>query len=136
MVEFALVAPLLLFLLIGILDVGRAVNAYVTISNAAREGSHYVALHPTASQGAIESAVRARVVPLAAAAVTIKPSYYDGTTFQTFPPSGGIPTSSPKASLVPVRVEVSYDWSAVTVFIGAFFASPSFSASSTVDVLR
>lgn len=136
LVEFALVAPMLLLLMIGILDVGRTVNAYVTISNAAREGSHYVALHPTASPGAIESAVRARVVPLDASMVDVTTSYYDGTAFQTLPPSGGIPASSPKPSLIPVRVEVSYDWHAVTMLIGVFFSSPSFTASSTVDVLR
>ena len=136
LVEFALVAPMLLLLMIGILDVGRAVNAYVTISNAAREGSHYVALHPAASPAAIASAVRTRVVPLDASAVDVTASYYDGTAFQTFPPSGGIPTSRPKPSFIPVRVEVSYDWHAVTMLIGIFFSSPSFTASSTVDVLR
>lgn len=136
LVEFALVAPVLLILMIGILDVGRAVNAYVTISNAAREGSHYAALHPTASPGAIESAVRARVVPLDASTVDVTTSYYDGTAFQTFPPSGGIPTSSPKPSFIPVRVQVTYDWNAVTMLIGVFFSSPTFTATSTVDVLR
>jgi Flp pilus assembly protein TadG len=136
LVEFALVAPLLLFLMIGILDVGRAVNAYVTISNAAREGSHYAALHPTASPGAIESAVRARVVPLDATTVLVTTSYYDGTAFQTFPPSGGIPSSTPKPRSIPVRVEVSYDWRSVTMLVGVFFPSPSLTASSTVDVLR
>lgn len=136
LVEFALVAPVLLVLMIGILDVGRAVNAYVTISNAAREGSRYAALHPTASPGAIESAVRARVVPLDASTVDVTTSYYDGTAFQTFPPSGGIPTSSPKPSFIPIRVEVSYDWHAATMLIGIFFSSPSFTATSTVDVLR
>lgn len=41
-VEFALIAPVLILLLVGILDLGRAVNAYVTVSNAAREGTHYL----------------------------------------------------------------------------------------------
>src|SRR5919106_5744427 len=39
LVEFALVLPLFVLLLFGILDFGRAVLAYNSISNAAREGS-------------------------------------------------------------------------------------------------
>jgi hypothetical protein len=39
LVEFALVLPMLLLFLLGILDLGRAVYAYSTISNAAREAA-------------------------------------------------------------------------------------------------
>ena len=45
MVEFALIVPVLLLLLFGILDLGRALNAYVTMSNASREGARYAMLH-------------------------------------------------------------------------------------------
>lgn len=134
LVEFALVAPLLIILMVGILDVGRAVNAYVTISNAAREGSHYAALHPTASPGAIVSAVRSRVVPLDPSSVTVTARYYDGSTFQAWP-SSGVPALS-TAGYVPVQVQVSYPWAAVTMLIGAFFSSGPLTAISTVDTVR
>jgi TadE-like protein len=39
MTEFALVAPIIFLLLFGIVDVGRAVYYYVTISEAANEGA-------------------------------------------------------------------------------------------------
>ena len=39
LVEFALVIPLFLVLLVGIFDLGRAVFAYNTLTNAAREGA-------------------------------------------------------------------------------------------------
>jgi Flp pilus assembly protein TadG len=39
MVEFALVIPIFLLLLVGIFDLGRAVFAYNTLTNAAREGA-------------------------------------------------------------------------------------------------
>jgi hypothetical protein len=39
LVEFALVLPLLLLFLLGILDLGRAVYAYSTIANAAHEAA-------------------------------------------------------------------------------------------------
>ena len=38
MVEFALVLPVLILLLVGIFDFGRAVYAFNTVNNAAREG--------------------------------------------------------------------------------------------------
>lgn len=44
-VEFALVLPLLLLLVFGIIDFGRALNAQVTITQAAREGARLVALN-------------------------------------------------------------------------------------------
>ena len=145
-VEFALVAPLLLVLLVGILDLGRAVNAFVTVSSAAREGSHYAIVHPTAAPSAIASAVRARVVPLDETQVVVTSSYYSGSTFTPWP-LGGIPPSSPAPSAVPVRVSVCYPWSAAT-FIGRFFPATSpapcgaagrdayFEATSTTDTRR
>ena len=38
LVEFALILPIFLLLLVGIFDFGRAIYAYNTVSNAAREG--------------------------------------------------------------------------------------------------
>jgi hypothetical protein len=39
LVEFALIIPILLLLLLGILDLGRAVAAYNSVSNAARSAA-------------------------------------------------------------------------------------------------
>ncbi len=39
--EFALMAPLLVLVLLGAIDLGRAYFAYVSITNAAREGARY-----------------------------------------------------------------------------------------------
>lgn len=135
-VEFALIAPVLFLLLVGIIDLGRAVNAYVTVGNAAREGTHYLALHPTAGPSAIASAVDQRVYPLDTTKVTVNASYYDGATFRPWPSGTIAPNPSPTHT--PVRVEVSYPWSAAT-FIGSFFpggAGATFIVSSTVDMVR
>lgn len=43
-VEMALVLPLLLLLLFGIIDFGRALNAQITVTEAAREGARAAAL--------------------------------------------------------------------------------------------
>jgi hypothetical protein len=45
MVEFALVIPIFLLLLVAIFDLGRAVFAYNTLTNAAREGARLAAVN-------------------------------------------------------------------------------------------
>lgn len=49
--EFALLLPILLLLMLGVVDVARAYAAYVTITNAAREGARYGMENPTDSSG-------------------------------------------------------------------------------------
>ena len=46
LVEFALILPLLLLLFLGIIEFGRAILAYNTIANAAREGARYGIVDP------------------------------------------------------------------------------------------
>jgi Flp pilus assembly protein TadG len=43
-VEFALLLPLLLLIVMGIIDFGRLLNAQVTLTQAAREGARLAAL--------------------------------------------------------------------------------------------
>lgn len=50
--------PLLVLILVGLLDLGRIFYAYITITNAAREGARYGATHPI-DDSAIISATRA-----------------------------------------------------------------------------
>ena len=44
-VEFALVAPVFFLLLFGIIEAGRFIIYYETLSNAAREGTRYAIVH-------------------------------------------------------------------------------------------
>jgi len=50
-VEAAFVIPLLLILLVGVVDLGRAYFTYITIVNAAREGARWGVAHPTDTSG-------------------------------------------------------------------------------------
>lgn len=43
-VEFALVLPLLVLIVFGVIDFGRAINAQITLTQAAREGARALAL--------------------------------------------------------------------------------------------
>ncbi len=47
LVEFALLLPLLLLLLLGIIDFGIAVFRYNTVANVGREVARYGAVHPS-----------------------------------------------------------------------------------------
>jgi Flp pilus assembly protein TadG len=44
-VEFALILPILLVLVLGIAEMGRAFNIQVSLSEAAREAARYAAIH-------------------------------------------------------------------------------------------
>ena len=138
-VELALTLPLVLLLLVGIVDLGLALNAYVTVNNASREGAQYAIVHPTATPSEITAVVVARSAPLDAGKLSVNALYYDGSTFQPWP-AGGVPASTPTPQRIPVRVEVSYPWSAATVVVGTFFAggigAATFTSSSTMRMRR
>jgi len=51
-VEMAIVLPLLLFVLFGLIDFGRAYNAQIQLSAAAREGVRLATLNPGATLAA------------------------------------------------------------------------------------
>lgn len=60
-VEFALLVPILVMLLLGIMEFGRAYNAQVTLTNAARESARSMAINnsqPTARTAARNAATQ------------------------------------------------------------------------------
>jgi Flp pilus assembly protein TadG len=56
LVEVALAMPILLLILAGILDLGRAYYTFIALSDAAAEGAAYAAIHPTDVTQIIERA--------------------------------------------------------------------------------
>ena len=50
LVEFALIALPFLMILIGIIDIGRAIYGYNTVANAAREAARYAIVDQTPSE--------------------------------------------------------------------------------------
>ena len=56
MVELAFILPILVMLLVGIIEFGRAYSAQVSIQGAAREGARSLAL--SESSGAVDAAVQ------------------------------------------------------------------------------
>ncbi|MCX6497445.1 MAG: pilus assembly protein [Arthrobacter sp.] len=111
-VEFALLAPLLILLLLGIMEFGRAYNAQITLSNAAREGARVMAIGggPTAALSAAKSA-----------ATTLNPGLQDGKivfSFQTTPSTTPAPTAC--AAERQVTLTITYNLSTMTGIAGPF----------------
>lgn len=62
LVEFALVLPVLLMLILGLFDVAQAVWQENTLAYAAREGTRYAIVHGSASEVPVDHADHAAVV--------------------------------------------------------------------------
>jgi len=67
--ELALVLPLLLLLLFGIIESGRLANAYLVVTHAARHGARHGAVGAT--DGEIGEHVRAAATPLATEKISV-----------------------------------------------------------------
>jgi Flp pilus assembly protein TadG len=78
LIEFALLAPVLIMLLMGIIEFGRAYNTQISIQAAAREGARAAAVHqpPSAVAAAVTNA--APSVDIDGIAQTACPSTGDG----------------------------------------------------------
>jgi Flp pilus assembly protein TadG len=80
LVEFAIVAVLLVMLLLGVVEFGRMVLVYTTVANAARAGARYAIVHGTdnlASTDDIKTIVKnfLSVAPLDTTGLTTSVSY-------------------------------------------------------------
>jgi Flp pilus assembly protein TadG len=79
-VEFALVAPVLLMLLFGIIEFGKTMNTQATLSSAAREGARTMALANDAvlARTAVQNAAGA--LGLSTSAISISPGTCTGAS--------------------------------------------------------
>ncbi|MGQ9467711.1 MAG: TadE/TadG family type IV pilus assembly protein [Anaerolineae bacterium] len=71
-VEFALLLPVLLFILMGLLDVGRVFYVQVTLRDMAAEGASYASIHPSDASGIWQRAAEA-----SGGLITVSPSDVD-----------------------------------------------------------
>lgn len=106
MVETALVLPIIVLILMGIIDFGFLFNNYLIIDNASREGAR------TAVIGSTDSVITTTVSNMTSSLVSAKLK-------TTINPSGA---SRTKGSQVTVTVE--YDYSLITPVIGAIVPNP------------
>ena len=106
-VEFAIVAPVLVMLLLGIMEFSRAYNAQASLSAAAREGVRVMAI--TGNQTTARSAAKT-------SAVSLSPGLQDSNiTFGAACPSTVSSGTSPQATIT-----ITYSLPTMTGIAGPF----------------
>jgi Flp pilus assembly protein TadG len=110
-VEFALMVPVLLLIVFGIIDFGRALNAQISLTGAAREGVRLAALGD--SNAVIEARVAAAAPSLSGVTTTVVASC----------PAGAGPAED-------AQVDVSYRFQFITPIgaIASFIGGASLGA--------
>jgi len=109
-VEFALILPVLLLLVLGIIEFGRAFNTQTILSGAARDGVRVMALQNNAAAArSATKAAAAPIVTLTDAQVTI------ATTPSTTPITCLTTGTNPSAQ---ATVTVKYPMAFLTGFFG------------------
>ena len=75
-VEFAILLPLLLMLVLGTIEFGRAYNTQITLTNAARDGVRVMAINndPTGARTAVRNAASSVSSTIPDANITISPA--------------------------------------------------------------
>jgi Flp pilus assembly protein TadG len=147
--EFALILPILMLILLGVVDFGRVFYYWTSIANAAREGARYAITHPTAITSGCKadpSNVKYRVKQEAGTTMVLTDAnvavyWVDATT--------GAPTdAAANCNPLPgdqriyqnpnaVRVDVTYDFRAITPLISNFWGGGALRiASSTTMVIE
>ncbi|MFB0836377.1 MULTISPECIES: TadE/TadG family type IV pilus assembly protein [unclassified Arthrobacter] len=116
-VEFALILPVLLLILIGIIEFSLAFNAQLSLNQAAREGARYMAIHNNAGDAATAAGNAAG--RLAPASVS--------TTFSFT--GGGTTCAAGKQ----VTATTSYTLTTVTGFLDAFTGNIAMTGKGTMS---
>ena len=117
--EAALVFPILIFLLMGALDLGRAFNAQIVVMNAAREGARYGIAHSADTAG-----IQAQVLQATTGTgITVNPS----NIVVTYP--------NGRVAGKPIRVQVTHNFQfLVGMLLGA--NSTPVSAAAEMGIIQ
>ena len=126
-VEFALVIPAFLLIVMFAIDFGRAFLGWVNLQNAARIGANYASLHPTANWSSASDPDRIKYLAL----VTD-----DIATTNCPVPSVTMPTFS--STMIGGNATVALDcrFSIITPFISAVLPNPLTMSASAVFAVR
>ena len=154
LVEFALVLPLLILLLVGIFDFGRAIYAFNTVNNAAREAVRLAIVDQNCNVVGQEASDRASSIDVdwvysgalgpaarclsAASDVHIEfleADYSGGGTFSDSCDPGQTVPNGPRLGCV-ARVTVEYQYSAATPIIGNLIGSLTLTGLSEQPIER
>lgn len=107
LVEYALVLPLLVLLVLAIIDLSVIVFSYNTIANAAREGARYGIVNPDDTAGIVDR-VRDRALALEQSRLEVDVAQVDPTIavtvrYQVQLLTGALVSAFGGSSMVPLR---------------------------------
>lgn len=118
-VEMALLLPLLILIVMGVLDLGRAFNAHIVVMNAAREGARYGVAH-----AGNDAAIKDRVLQeVTGTGVTVD--------------AGGIAIEYPNGASAgnPIRVTVTHDFQVIAALVLGMETIPV-SATAEMEIIQ
>jgi Flp pilus assembly protein TadG len=124
LVEFALVLPIFILVLMGLFDLGRGVYAYNTLSNASREAARVAIVNQTPAAIQAEAVKQAVGLGITGADVTI--------TYA----ANGTPCASPYGLSCIASVTVTYQFTAATPVIGQIVGPFPISGTTEMVVER
>jgi hypothetical protein len=130
LVEFALVLPLLLLLFMGLFDFGRAVFAYNSLSNAAREGARVAIVDQTVVAGVPVGATEAANQATGLGLDPTDPAQVEVSYL--LPDLSGDCTTRDLGCIA--EVTVHYEFTAITPIIGSVIGPIDLTASTQLPI--
>lgn len=123
-VEFAIVLPVLLLLILAIIEFGRAYNVQLTLTAAAREGVRVMAISndQTKAKDAARAAA-ASVGSIPAADITISPADCKSPAASPSPSPSPSPSSTSSSTSAQVTLTIPYKLASLTGVAGPFALS-------------
>lgn len=126
LLEFALVLPMLLILSLLLVQFGLILNATITLTNIAREGARYAAVHPSTDAGIqAKVATIATNTPIQPSDISIAISPAEGSSIRTYDN--------------PITVSIGYDMKKKlflpnSIFFGIPIFTSTYTASATMNI--
>jgi Flp pilus assembly protein TadG len=127
LVEFALILPIFILVLAGLFDLGRAVFAYNTISNASRESVRVAIVNQTATD--VQNEALKQGVSLGLSAADVTTTYAD-------PDGSGTLCLAPYSLGCVATISVQYTYTAATPVISQIIGPFTMSATTEMPVER
>ncbi len=106
LIEFALIVPILLAIVMGIIEFGWQMKNQLTVANAAREGARYASVGKPTTKVIERIQSMATNIPGApnSLTITISRNVADGTTYNTIVGNTGTTNDAPTGSLIRIQV--------------------------------
>lgn len=117
LVEFALLVPVLLTIIVGIMEFGWYEKNYLALANATREGARYAALGNSTS--AVQSRIATYAAPLSVAypngSITLTYSSDNGSTYTAWPADVNGKNGVPNGNILKITTVAKFN--ALTGFL-------------------